>query len=191
MESNLGSAQYLEGHLLIAMPSMEDTRFERSVIYMCAHNDDGAMGLIVNKELDVLAFSDLLDQVGLDDIPVEDQIRVHFGGPVETGRGFVLHSAEYQQSGTLAVSGDFAVTASIEILRDIANGDGPRRSLFALGYAGWAPGQLETEIQANGWLHAPADPQLVFDRDLDSKWERSIEALGIDIRMMTGDAGHA
>ena len=182
---------YLVGQLLIAMPMMEDPRFAHSVIYMCAHNADGAMGLVVNKELESLSFSELLEQVGIDVSPPEKQIRVHFGGPVETGRGFVLHTADYDQGGTLTVDDAFAVTASIDILRDIASGAGPDRSLLALGYAGWGPGQLDAEIQANGWLHAPADPSLVFAADVDAKWQKAIAALGIDPSMLAGQSGHA
>ena len=182
---------YLVGQLLIAMPMMEDPRFARSVIYVCAHNADGAMGLVVNKELESLSFSELLEQVGVDLPPPDKQIRVHFGGPVETGRGFVLHTAEYDQGGTLTVDGAFAVTVSIDILRDIVSGTGPDRSLLALGYAGWGPGQLDAEIQANGWLHAPADPSLVFDADIDAKWQSAIAALGIDVTMLAGQSGHA
>ena len=180
------------GQLLIAMPMMEDPRFAHSVIYMCAHNADGAMGLVVNKELESLSFSELLEQVGIDVQPPEKQIRVHFGGPVETGRGFVLHTADYDQGGTLTVDDAFAVTAaSIDILRDIGSGAGPDRSLLALGYAGWGPGQLDAEIQANGWLHAPADPSLVFDTDIETKWQSAIAALGIDPTMLAGQSGHA
>jgi putative transcriptional regulator len=182
---------YLVGQLLIAMPMMEDPRFAHSVIYMCAHNADGAMGLVVNKELESLSFSELLEQVGVDAPPAEKEIRVHFGGPVETGRGFVLHTADYDQGGTLTVDHAFAVTASIDILRDIADGKGPDRSLLALGYAGWGPGQLDAEIQANGWLHAPAEPSLVFDADIDAKWQKAIAVLGIDPSMLTGQSGHA
>jgi putative transcriptional regulator len=182
---------YLVGQLLIAMPMMEDPRFARSVIYVCAHNADGAMGLVVNKELESLSFSELLEQVGIDVPSPDKQIRVHFGGPVETGRGFVLHTAEYDHGGTLAVDDSFAFTASIEILREIVSGTGPDRSLLALGYAGWGPGQLDAEIQANGWLHAPADPSLVFDADIDAKWQSAIAALGIDVTMLAGQSGHA
>jgi len=182
---------YLVGQLLIAMPMMEDPRFARSVIYMCAHSADGAMGLVVNKELESLSFSELLEQVGIDGPPSDDQILIHFGGPVEASRGFVLHTADYDQGGTMAVDDDFAFTASIDILREIANGTGPQRSLLALGYAGWGPGQLDAEIQANGWLHAPSDLALVFDTAIDAKWQSAIATLGIDANMLTSQAGHA
>lgn len=182
---------YLEGQLLIAMPSMQDPRFERTVIYMCAHSAQGAMGLVVNKLADHISFHDLLDQLTIDVPEVENEIRVHVGGPVETGRGFVLHSGDYQQESTLLVNPEFGLTATVDILRSIAVGEGPRRSLLALGYAGWAPGQLDNEIQENGWLHTPADLDLVFDSDLERKWERSINKLGIDVSFLSSDAGHA
>jgi len=182
---------YLDGHLLVAMPAMQDPRFERSVIYMCAHTAEGAMGLVINKVLDTLTFPELLKQIGIDLEPVEQQIRVHFGGPVESGRGFVLHSTDYAHDGTLMVDEGFALTASIDILKAIADGTGPNDRLLMLGYAGWAPGQLESEIQANGWLHVKPDPALVFDKDLDGKWERAMAKLGIDLHMLSGNAGHA
>lgn len=186
-----GAEGYLEGQLLIAMPTMEDPRFSRSVIYLCAHNAEGAMGLVVNKELDLLTFSELLEQVGVKEVPPEREIRILFGGPVETGRGFVLHSAEYHQDSTLSVNEDFAVTASVEILRDIARGVGPKSCILALGYAGWSAGQLENEIQANGWLNAAADPGFVFETDIEEMWEKAIAGLGIDHSKLTGQAGHA
>lgn len=182
---------YLAGQLLIAMPTMQDLRFARTVIYVCAHNAEGAMGLVINRLAGAVTFPDLLEQLGIEEQLAGEQIRVHFGGPVESGRGFVLHSGEYRQDSTLAVADRVALTATIDILRDIARGSGPRHSLLALGYAGWSPGQLDQEMQANGWLHVPADDALVFDEHLDTKWERALEKLGIDISLLSGDAGHA
>ena len=182
---------YLTGNLLIAMPNMRDPRFARTVIYMCAHNADGAMGLVVNRLIGSITFPDLLEQLGIDNSGVSEEIRVHFGGPVESGRGFVLHSADYEREGTLQVSQSVGLTATIDILRDMASGSGPRHSLLALGYAGWGPGQLDSEIQANGWLHVEADESLVFGQDLDGKWEQAISKLGFDLSMLSGDAGHA
>ncbi|WP_422365080.1 YqgE/AlgH family protein [Pelagibius sp.] len=183
--------EFLTGQLLIAMPGMRDARFARSVIYICAHHPDGAMGLVINRLVGAITFPDLLAQLGIEPVKVNEEIRVHFGGPVESGRGFVLHSGEYQQDSTLQVNDSVALTATTDILRDIAGGAGPRRRLLALGYAGWGPGQLDTEIQANGWLNVAPDEDLVFDADLDNKWERAIGKLGIDISMLSGDAGHA
>lgn len=182
---------YLTGQLLVAMPAMADPRFARSVIYVCAHNAEGAMGLVINRLVGSVTFPDLLRQLGIEPVKVSDEIRVHFGGPVETGRGFVLHSDDYRHDSTLTVARQMALTATIDILQDIAAGRGPRRSLLALGYAGWGPGQLDSEIQANGWLHVEADEALVFDDDLENKWERAIAKLGVDVSLLSGDAGHA
>lgn len=182
---------YLVGQLLVAMPSMQDTRFAKTVIYMCAHNADGAMGLVVNRSLDDLGFPDLLEQLEIDTSTLTDDVDVHFGGPVETGRGFVLHSPDYLQEGTMVVADGVALTATVEILRAIASGEGPRRHLLALGYAGWGPGQLDSEIKANGWLNVGADDGLVFDTDLKTKWDRAMAKLGIDPSMLSDSAGHA
>jgi len=185
-------AEFLDGKLLIAMPGMGDPRFERSVVFMCAHSDEGAMGLIVNKPAAELRFVDLLEQLGIKTGGAPIITSVHFGGPVEHARGFVLHSPEYEvEESSLRVSPDFSMTATIDILRDIASGAGPDRALLALGYAGWAPGQLESEIQANGWLTAAADPELVFgDRD-GGKWEAALRSLSIDPMLLSAGGGRA
>ena len=182
---------YLTGQLLIAMPNMPDMRFARTVIFICAHSEDGAMGLVINRLVGSVTFPDLLEQLEINSDDVSQEIRVHFGGPVESGRGFVLHSGDYRHESTLQVAGEMALTATVDILQDIAHGRGPRRSLLALGYAGWGPGQLDSEIQANGWLHATADEELVFGEDIDSKWERAIAKLGVEVSLLSGDAGHA
>jgi len=185
------NGDYLTGQLLIAMPNMRDPRFTRTVIYICAHNADGAMGLVVNRLVGSVTFPDLLKQLGIDTDATSEEIRVHFGGPVESGRGFVLHSGEYHHDSTLQVAEQMALTATIDILQDMAKGCGPRRSLLALGYAGWGAGQLDAEIQSNGWLIVAADEQLVFDEDLDNKWERAIAKLGVDPALLSSEAGHA
>lgn len=185
------NASYLTGNLLIAMPRMRDDRFTRSVVYVCAHTSDGAMGLVINKIVESVSFPELLDQLNIDSGAENTEIRVHFGGPVETGRGFVLHSADYQQDATLVIDDSVALTATVDILKSIADGDGPNKSILALGYAGWAPGQLDQEIQANGWLSVPADNDLVFGIDPDTKWEKAMGKIGIDFNMLSGDAGHA
>ncbi len=182
---------YLTGQILIAMPQMQDPRFARSVIYMCAHTAEGAMGLVVNKLMDNVSFPDLLDQLSIDADEVEEKIEIHFGGPVETGRGFVLHSADYVQESTLVIDESVALTATIDILREIARGAGPRRSILALGYAGWGPGQLDGEIQQNGWLSAPADDSLIFGPGHGDRWEKALAKLGISAHMLSGDAGRA
>lgn len=183
--------EYLTGQLLVAMPGIGDARFDRTVIYMCAHGPEGAMGLVVNQVLETFTFPDLLEQLSIDSSGVDDRILVHFGGPVDSGRGFVLHSADYLQESTLMVDDNIALTATVDILRAMASGDGPTRSILALGYAGWGPGQLDQEILANGWLTVPADSELVFGPDQDGKWERALEKIGIDPRLLSGEAGHA
>lgn len=186
-----GDDGYLTGQLLIAMPNMRDPRFARTVIYLCAHSADGAMGLVINRLVGSVTFPDLLKQLGIDSGSATPEIRVHFGGPVESGRGFVLHSGEYLHDSTLRIADQMALTATIDILQDIARGSGPRLSLLALGYAGWAPGQLDEEIQANGWLHVDADADLVFGADLDGKWSLALAKIGIDPLLLSEEAGHA
>jgi len=182
----------LTGQVLIAMPGMGDPRFDRSVIFLCAHSAEGAMGLVVNHPVADLTFAELLSQ--LDIAPGDDMagVPIHMGGPVEHGRGFVLHSAEYQESdATLHVSAEFGMTATLDILEDIARGRGPARSLMALGYAGWGPGQLEGEIARNAWLTAQASSELVFETPPSDKWERALASLGIDPLMLSASAGRA
>lgn len=202
---NLGSNQrisgrsYLDGQCLIAMPGMSDPRFARSVVYLCAHSEDGAMGIIVNKPAADTLFPDLLVQ--LDVIPPDQAIRlpsqaermkVLRGGPVETKRGFVLHSADFfLESATLPIDDGICLTATLDILRAIAVGTGPENAVLALGYAGWGAGQLESEIQSNGWLHCAADQELLFDDALDTKYARALSKLGIDQAFLSKDAGHA
>ncbi len=191
MSGNSLDDSYLVGQLLVAMPGMQDERFAKTVIYMCAHNAEGAMGLVVNRTLDALSFPDLLEQLDIDTSTAMENVDVHFGGPVETGRGFVLHSPDYLQEGTMVVADGVALTATVEILRAIASGNGPQRHLLALGYAGWGPGQLDSEIKANGWLNVGADDGLVFDTNLNTKWNRAMGKLGVDPSMLSESAGHA
>jgi putative transcriptional regulator len=181
----------MTGQLLIAMPTMSDPRFERTVIYMCAHSADGAMGLVVNKQADEIDFPELLNQLEIETEGVKDPIPVLVGGPVETGRGFVLHSLDYRQDSTLEVSDEVGLTATVDILRSIAEGEGPAHSLLTLGYAGWSAGQLDDEIQANGWLNVTADVSLLFDGALGEKWDRAVRKVGIDPSFLSADAGHA
>jgi putative transcriptional regulator len=189
---------YLDGQMLIAMPAMRDERFARSLIYICAHSSEGAMGIVVNQPAENIKFPDLLVQ--LDVIPAKDliqlppaaNVKVLKGGPVETGRGFVLHTTDYfAADSTLPIDEKIGLTATLDVLRAIARGRGPRRALMALGYAGWGPGQLETEIQRNGWLHCAADDAIVFDGNLDGKYERAMRKIGIDLTKLSGQAGHA
>ncbi|HEV2265313.1 MAG TPA: YqgE/AlgH family protein [Stellaceae bacterium] len=181
----------LAGHLLVAMPQMQDPRFARAVVYLCAHNEDGAMGLVVNRLLDDVTWPALMKQLGIETKTEGDDRHIHFGGPVEAGRGFVLHSADYVEDGTLVVGGNVALTATLEILRAIGRGSGPKRSLLALGYAGWGPGQLDSEIQANGWLSVAADEEIVFDAQYGEKWQRALAKLGVDLLSLSGESGRA
>ncbi len=190
-EETVAGEPSLAGQMLIAMPGIGDPRFERAVVYVCGHSDDGAMGLIVNKPVDNITFPELLEQLGID-AELPRQIRVLFGGPVETGRGFVLHSGDYHVTGsTLQVTDEIGLTATVEILEEIAEGEGPKQSLLALGYAGWAPGQLEEEILANGWLQCRPELELLFGSGDENKWERALALLGIDPAQLSGDAGRA
>ena len=188
---NKDKTEYLTGQLLVAMPQMEDQRFARSVVYICAHTNDGAMGLILNKLAEAINFSDLLEQLNLPVATVSDKTRVHFGGPVETGRGFVLHSDDFTQDASLLIENGVALTATVDILSAISKGNGPRNYLLALGYAGWAPGQLDSEIQANGWLIAPADTDILFGSKIENKWNTALNTIGIDVTMLSSHAGHA
>lgn len=180
----------LTGRFLIAMPQMGDPNFARTVVFLCAHSDEGAMGLVVNREADSIEFDDLLDQLGIDD-PQIDTVTVHDGGPVDTGRGFVLHSRDYFQNGSIEVTETVAMTATVDILRSIADGGGPRKRLLALGYAGWGAGQLENEIQANGWLIADANEDILFGLELEDKWAQALGTLGVDPAALSGTAGRA
>jgi putative transcriptional regulator len=190
---------YLDGQMLIAMPAMLDDRFARSLIYICAHSAEGAMGIVVNHPAPNINFSDLL--VKLDVIPAADVIqlpsragvvKVMRGGPVETERGFVLHSADFFiENSTLPIDDGVCLTATLDILKAIARGDGPASAILALGYAGWAPGQLESEIQGNGWLHCAPDAELIFGADIGAKYEKALKKIGIDLGMLSSEAGHA
>ena len=186
------------GKFLIAMPGMEDSRFERAVIYICAHTTEGAMGFIVNKTMDNLEVPDFLEQLEI--ISGEERIEatehlldrvMHVGGPVEPGRGFVLHSAEFESDTTLEVSSTVRLTATLEILRAIAVGKGPSNCILALGYSGWGAGQLESEIAANGWLTVDSDDDILFDMEIESKYEKSLALLGVDQSLLSYDAGRA
>lgn len=188
-----GAEGYLSGQLLIAMPSMRDPRFTRTVIYMCVHNDEGAMGLVLNRLVGSIKFADLLEELDLKRPPV-DPARfpaVHFGGPVETGRGFVLHSADYLSDDSMPLDENLALTATVDILRDIALGVGPEKAMLALGYAGWGPGQLDGELQENAWLSVDSDADLIFGASMDDKWEKALAKIGISASLLSSDAGHA
>lgn len=197
--SRAAKSHYLDGQLLIAMPGMTDKRFARSVVYVCTHSAEGAMGLIVNQRASHISFPQLLQQLGIvtknaaESVPPEILIKeVHVGGPVDTKRGFVLHSANYfAATNTMAIDSSISLTATIDILKAMAKGTGPDKAMLALGYAGWGAGQLEAEMQHNGWLHCPADPDIVFSRDVDLKYNQALARIGIDISHLVSDAGHA
>lgn len=191
-------SRFLGGKILIAMPGMSDERFERTLVYLCAHSEEGAMGVIINRPADHASFADLLVQLKIVDeaerIRLPDQARamkVQTGGPVETTRGFVLHSSDWQvEDSTLTIDERFSLTTTLEVLKAIAEGRGPKKAMLALGYAGWSAGQLENEIQWNGWLHCSAEPELVFDPDLEHKYDRALKSIGIDIGLLSREAGH-
>jgi putative transcriptional regulator len=198
-KSGKGGRGYLDGQMLIAMPAMMDERFVRSLIYICAHSSEGAMGIVVNHPAPNINFSDLL--MKLDVVPKADRIelpgraesvKVMRGGPVETERGFVLHSADFFiDNSTLPIAEGICLTATIDILKAIARGEGPASAILALGYAGWAPGQLENEMQSNGWLHCAADSDLIFGTDIGGKYDKALKKIGIDLGMLSREAGHA
>ncbi len=193
------SGSYLDGQMLIAMPSLQDGPFARSLVYLCAHREDGAMGIIVNHTAATVRFPELLVQLGIVNesesilLPRRaEEIKVLRGGPVETGRGFVLHSSDFFiDNSTLPIADDVCLTATLDILKAIAKGDGPQKAVLALGYAGWSSGQLESEIRANGWLHCAADANLIFDDDFSTKYERALAKIGVSIAMLSGRSGRA
>ncbi len=182
----------LEGQFLIAMPGIGDPRFHRSVIFICAHSDEGAMGLIINQSSDGLNFTDLLDQLKIEpDKETDANLPIRIGGPVESSRGFVLHSADYGEDGVLEIEGGYRLTGTIDILRAIAQGKGPTKHMIALGYTGWAPGQLEQELQQNGWLSCDAEDSLIFARDDKAKWVQALSKLGISPELLSAGGGNA
>jgi putative transcriptional regulator len=197
--SDVSGQGYLDGRLLVAMPVMGDPRFERSVIYLCAHSAEGAMGIMVNRPAGSIDFPQLLMQLNIINKSEEIKLagsaeimKVLSGGPVDTGRGFVLHSSDYFiANATLKINDGVCLTTTVDILKAIAKGSGPRHAILALGYAGWRPGQLESEIQDNGWLHCDADADLIFGDDVDDKYDRALRKIGIDPGMLSNEAGHA
>ncbi|WP_417243882.1 YqgE/AlgH family protein [Celeribacter sp.] len=182
----------LTGKLLVAMPGIGDPRFENSVIFMCAHSDEGSMGLIINQVSHDIQVRDVFEQLGINPTDMMAPLPVHFGGPVELGRGFVLHSVDYEaDSASMAVSPTYSMTASRDILSDIALGGGPRERLLCLGYSGWGPGQLEREIVENGWLTVDPTPEIVFDVPNAQKWDASVRSIGVSPALLSGEAGRA
>lgn len=183
---------FLEGKLLIALPGMSDPRFEKSVIFMCAHSAEGAMGLIINKPIEGLGFYELVRNLDIRVTSSAPDSPVLFGGPVETSRGFVLHSSEFEsESFTMPVTEEVSLTATLDILRAMAEGRGPQHAVFTLGYAGWGPGQIENEIRLNGWVHCDPDRELVFETNMESKWGAALRKIGIDLSLLSANTGRA
>jgi putative transcriptional regulator len=188
----MNDATDLTGKLLIAMPDISDPRFDHAVIYMCSHGPDGAMGLIVNKPTPEVRFADLFEQLSIDEATAAVDVRIHYGGPVETGRGFALHTTDYMSgAGTMEIAGGIGMTATLDILEDIAVGNGPEKSMLGLGYAGWGPGQLEGELVNNGWLVSDASRDILFGRASEHKWTAALKILGIDPLMLSAAGGSA
>lgn len=182
---------WLTGQLLLAMPSLRDVRFAQSVIFICAHNEDGAMGLILNRLLRKPRFEDLMQQLGVEPFPPQRSLPISLGGPVDEHRGFVLHSNDWSGDGSLTISGEYSLSANLEVLQAIAGGHGPTRARLLLGYAGWGKGQLEDEIQQNSWLTAPPDDDIMYDTAYQTKWQRAFAGLKVDPGRLSGDAGRA
>lgn len=182
---------WLSGQMLIAMPSMQDPRFSRTVVYMCSHSPEGAMGLVLNRLFGEFNFKGLLGQLNINVTSGVPEFPVHFGGPVEPVRGFVLHSSDYIREGTMLTSENVALTATVEILKDLAEGQGPSKAMLALGYAGWGAGQLDAELQTNGWLMAPPDDEIIFGQNTETKWDKALAKIGVSPMMLSGDVGHA
>ena len=184
---------FLAGKLIIAMPTMSDPRFKRSVVCICAHNEDGAIGIIINKIIESLSFSKIIKQLKLNKNMTKNDYKNHiyFGGPVETERGFILHSADYSSENSTSINSEISMTASTEILQALIDGNGPNKSIVALGYAGWGPGQLDTEIQSNAWLSVESDLELVFSAKTAEKWDMALEKIGVNPALLSTEAGRA
>lgn len=183
--------RFLTGKLIISMPFMPDPRFTQAVIYVCGHDSTGAMGLIINKPLITVTFRDLLEQMSIPHSNGVSSVPVHYGGPVEVGRGFVLHTTDYLTESTVFISGNFALTATLDILRSISTDQGPEQAMLALGYVGWSTNQLEQEIQENYWLIIDATPDLVFHENMDNVWRAAMASIGVDPETLSLDSGHA
>lgn len=186
-----GEERFLRDILLVAMPNLRGDAFARSVVYLCTHSAAGAMGIVINQAVPEVKFKDLLSQLKLPNEGIHVDPLVHFGGPVESGRGFVLHSTDFVREDTVRLNEAIGITGTVDILRAISDGKGPRKSIFALGYAGWGPGQLDAELQNNHWLTVPADDELLFGTRLEGKWEKAMMKIGVNPAALSFDAGHA
>jgi len=181
----------LTGQLLISMPTLEDERFFKTVIYICAHSKEGAMGIIINKKIDYDLYPDLLEQLGIDKMIGSKKLFIRYGGPVESGRGFVLHSDEIKRKETLSIEKGVALTSTSEFFDDLAKGNGPKNSILALGYAGWEPGQIEKEILSNSWMTLSTDSKFIFDEEVNNKWSNAFNLLGVDPSKLSNHSGTA
>lgn len=184
-------APYITGQLLLSMPGIGDPRFERAVIAICNHDENGALGLVVNHVYEGLTARGLMEHLNIDPGPTPDDAPVYAGGPVEPGRGFVLHSLDYGGQATIQVGNAWALTATLDVLKDIAAGRGPSRWLVALGYAGWGEGQLDAELTRHGWFSLVADPSMIFDTPVEERWPRAFAELGVDVSHLSSTAGRA
>lgn len=182
---------YLTGQFLLAMPHMQDPRFEKAVIFICGHDTNGAMGLVVNKHLGDLTLKGLLEYLNLPKESIKRDLPIYFGGPVDTGRGFVLHSDDFSHPGTVPLNHHISLTATLDVLQSIADGDGPKDCLLAMGYVGWGPGQLDSELHGNQWLQVEADPDTLFHVPIEKKWEIAIAKLGVTPETISEDVGQA
>ena len=181
----------LTGQIIVSMPSLEDERFFKTVIYMCAHSAEGSMGIIINKKIDYDYYPNLLEQLGIDKPLKEKKLFIRYGGPVESSRGFILHSDDMVRKETLNISKGVALTSSYEFFNDLSNGKGPKKSILALGYAGWGPGQLEKEIVQNSWVTMPVEDKFIFDSEVAKKWHEAFQIIGVDPNSLTPSSGRA
>ena len=181
----------LTGQVLISMPSLEDERFFKTVIYICAHSNEGAMGIIINKKIDYDLYPDLLEQLGIDKPIGNKKLFIRYGGPVESGRGFVLHSDEIMRKETLSIDKGIALTSTSDFFDDLVKDNGPKNSILALGYAGWGPGQIENEILSNSWMTLSTDSKFIFDEEVNNKWSNAFNLLGVDPSKLSNHSGTA
>ena len=181
----------LTGQIIVSMPSLEDERFYKTVIYMCAHSSEGSMGIIINKKIDYDLYPDLLEQLGIDKPLDNKKLFIRYGGPIESGRGFVLHSDDTTRKETLNIDKGVALTSTAEFFDDLSLGKGPKNSILALGYAGWGPGQLESEIIQNSWMSLSVDNTFLFDEEVSQKWINAYKLIGIDPNNLSYHSGNA
>ncbi len=181
----------LTGQILVSMPSMADERFYKTLIFLCAHSKEGSMGIIINKKIDFDMYPDLLQQLGIDQPLIDKKIYIRYGGPVETSRGFVLHSDDVVQKDSLQIDKGIALTSTIDIFKDLSKGKGPKESILALGYAGWGPGQLDNEIKNNGWITLNVDSSFIFDENVSEKWNQAYKMIGFNPTSLTNNFGKA